>query len=396
MHTLIHSQGGFFSSRIKQYIFTIYFNHRFAILDAESIILWSQRLHWHLAYKIVQFDMNVGEFYKTLSIDYNKLLTTCEDYNVIIGVGNDSNYMKFHAHSCILRARSPYFYSALSKEWVKRNEEGFILFEKPNIDPKIFQCILEYIYGGMIDLNDYEPTFILDLITASDELILTELCKFSQDFLIKVQDKWIRENPVEILTHSTAFHLESCKELIDYCLEIICDNPSLIFEIQNYDDSKWVEEDLFELEIILKNCVPLIRIDLISCKELPIELKPFQRMLTKNNSFIDDNSNSTIIKWRHAAILSKWIDRQETLYRKSSHTFPVLSRIRKDHHGMALFCADVRGPSFGCHDLWMPNFNNLSLRCASKRSYYEKTIIDTRKFDVEEYEVFQVIDNKVN
>ncbi|CAI2164134.1 16919_t:CDS:2 [Funneliformis geosporum] len=350
--------------------------------------------------------MNVGEFYKTLSIDYNKLLTTCEDYNVIIGVGNDSNYMKFHAHSCILRARSPYFYSALSKEWVKRNEEGFILFEKPNIDPKIFQCILEYIYGGMIDLNDYEPTFILDLITASDELILTELCKFSQDFLIKVQDKWIRENPVSLWNH-----------IINWGIEQI--NKS---RISNYekklltrDDSKWVEEDLFELEIILKNCVPLIRIDLISCKELPIELKPFQRMLTKNNSFIDDNSSmlysgeklmckslflsprmssiypidSTIIKWRHAAILSKWIDRQETLY-------PVLSRIRKDHHGMALFCADVRGPSFGCHDLWMPNFNNLSLRCASKRSYYEKTIIDTRKFDVEEYEVFQVIDNKVN
>ncbi|CAG8522460.1 10958_t:CDS:2, partial [Funneliformis caledonium] len=299
--------------------------------------------------------MNEGEYYKTLSIDFNKLLTTCEDYNVIIGVGNDVDYMKFHAHSCILRARSPYFYSALSKEWVKRNEEGLIIFEKPNIHPKIFQCILKYIYGGMIDLNDYEPI----------------ISNYEKRLMIQ-------------------------------------------------DGSKWVEEDLIELEIILKNCVPLIRIDLISCKELPIELQPFQRMLTKNDSFIDDNSSdlysdenlmckslllshrmpsiypidSTIIKWRHAAIISKWIDRQDALYHSFIFSFgdgknlnqAVLSRIRKDHDGMALFCADVRGPSFGCHDLWMPNFNNLSLRCTSKSSYYEKTIIDTRKFDVEEYE----------
>ncbi|PKC11185.1 hypothetical protein RhiirA5_354618, partial [Rhizophagus irregularis] len=86
--------------------------------------------------------MNTGIFYNSLSIDFNKLLITCDDYNVIIKVGNKDDYMKFQAHSCILRARSPYFHSALSTGWVKRNEEGMILFEKSNIEPKIFECIL--------------------------------------------------------------------------------------------------------------------------------------------------------------------------------------------------------------------------------------------------------------
>ena len=75
----------------------------------------------------------MGEFYKSLSIDFNKLLTTCDDYNVIIEVGNNDDHMKFQAHSCILRARSPYFHSALSNGWVKRNEGGIILFKKSNI-----------------------------------------------------------------------------------------------------------------------------------------------------------------------------------------------------------------------------------------------------------------------
>ena len=43
-------------------------------------------------------------------------------------------------------------------------------------------------------------------------------------------------------------------------------------------------QDFIELEKMLKNCISLIRIDLISCKELPNELLPFQRMLTKSNA----------------------------------------------------------------------------------------------------------------
>jgi hypothetical protein len=78
------------------------------------------------------------ELLKTLSFDFTKLLFNSDDYNVIIKVG-DSN---FKAHSCILRARSPYFHSALSRDWVMK-EGNNIIFEKPNISPKIFEMILK-------------------------------------------------------------------------------------------------------------------------------------------------------------------------------------------------------------------------------------------------------------
>jgi hypothetical protein len=472
--------------------------------------------------------MNTGKFYESLSIDLNKLLTTCDDYNVIIEVGDKDDCMKFQAHSCILRARSPYFHSALSNGWVKRNEEGMILFEKSNIKPKVFECILKYIYSGVIKLDEYEPMFIIDLIITSDELILTEFCKYAQEYLLENRNDWISSNSIEILNYSTILCLENCKELINYCLEIICDdllsilqnfgkkiNEQILIEVLkrdeiqldemslwncvinwgieqinnsrllNYEDNlltldvtKWVEKDFIDLEIMLENCIPLIRTDLITCRELPIELQPFERILIKNDCFNDkcsisrvpliDPIDSVIIKWKHAALISKWIDRQDhtkRLCRKESYNFrlllrgtrdgftsqkfhelcdnkgativlmrvantkeiiggynpvlwlggffgkwittpdsfifnfgdgidlnqAVLSRIHQDHCNMALFCADVRGPSFGCQDLWMPNYNNLSLKCTSKHTYYENKIIDTRKFDVEEYEVFQVI-----
>ncbi|CAB4404249.1 unnamed protein product [Rhizophagus irregularis] len=471
--------------------------------------------------------MNTGIFYNSLSIDFNKLLITCDDYNVIIKVGNKDDYMKFQAHSCILRARSPYFHSALSTGWVKRNEEGMILFEKSNIEPKIFECILKYIYSGIIKLDDYDSMFIINLIIASDELILTELCDYAQEYLLENRDDWLSSNPIEILNNSTVLYLDSCKKLLNYCLEIICDdlqnydkniNEQILIEILkrdeiqldemslwnyvinwgikqinnsrllNYDDNfltfksyEWFENDFIDLENVLENCVPLIRTDLISCRELPIELQPFERILIKNNCLSNNSSisrvplidpiNSVIIKWKHAALISKWIDRQDNtkrLCRKESYNFRlllrgtrdgftsqkfhelcdykgativlmkiantkqivggynpvvwqrgffgkwiktsnsfifnlgdgtdlnqvILSRIHQDHYSMALFCADVRGPSFGCNDLWMPNFSNLSLRCTSRHTYYENKILDTTKFDVEEYEVFQVINNK--
>ncbi|CAG8813184.1 18379_t:CDS:1, partial [Racocetra fulgida] len=66
-----------------------------------------------------------------------------------------------------------------------------------------------------------------------------------------------------------------------------------------------------------------------------------------------------------------------------------LSRVKQSHSRMAIFSADVRGPCFGNRDLWMPNYNNLSKKCSSRNSYYEKNIIDSQEFGREDYEVFQ-------
>lgn len=81
-------------------------------------------------------------FYSSLSKDLSSILDDSDDYNVIIQVGEDQDMKEFKAHSVILRARSPYFKSALSGQWITKKDD-MILFNKPNISPTVFELILK-------------------------------------------------------------------------------------------------------------------------------------------------------------------------------------------------------------------------------------------------------------
>ena len=74
--------------------------------------------------------------------DLTKSLSKSNFYDVEIKVGINENIKTFKAHSTILEARSSYFKVALSRNWVKRSDDGIILFEKENISPKIFELLL--------------------------------------------------------------------------------------------------------------------------------------------------------------------------------------------------------------------------------------------------------------
>jgi hypothetical protein len=75
--------------------------------------------------------------------DLSYLLFIESDFHdVEIKVGVDQNVKIFKAHSNILKARSSYFKAALSTNWIKRSENGIILFQKENISPKVFEVLL--------------------------------------------------------------------------------------------------------------------------------------------------------------------------------------------------------------------------------------------------------------
>src|SRR5688572_4436813 len=78
-------------------------------------------------------------FHSGLSKDLSLILN---DADVIIQVGENQNMKEFYAHSVILRARSPYFKSALSANWITK-KDNFIMFNKPNITPTVFDMILK-------------------------------------------------------------------------------------------------------------------------------------------------------------------------------------------------------------------------------------------------------------
>ena len=79
--------------------------------------------------------------FQTFSLNFQKLFERDRNHDVKITVGKTPNVKEFKAHSLILRTQSPYFYAALSTEWVKM-EDGMIIFEKPNVAPNIFEVIL--------------------------------------------------------------------------------------------------------------------------------------------------------------------------------------------------------------------------------------------------------------
>ena len=79
---------------------------------------------------------------KILSKNLSNLLKNNNDYNVKIKVGNEPNIKEFKLHSLILSSRSNYFKTALSSRWA-REEDGIIIFEKPNISPLVFEVLVE-------------------------------------------------------------------------------------------------------------------------------------------------------------------------------------------------------------------------------------------------------------
>ena len=75
--------------------------------------------------------------------DLTNMMNESDYYDIEIKIGNDDDDVKiFKAHSHILKARSSYFRVALSDNWVKKSENGIILFEKKNLSPKVFEIIL--------------------------------------------------------------------------------------------------------------------------------------------------------------------------------------------------------------------------------------------------------------
>ncbi|GBB92163.1 hypothetical protein RclHR1_19750001 [Rhizophagus clarus] len=165
-------------------------------------------------------------FHSDLSKDFSSILNDADDYNVVIQVGENKNTKEFRAHSVILRARSRYFKSALSTEWVTKKND-MIMFSKPNITPIVFDIVLKYIYSGVLNLENCLSEDIFELLIASDELNLEELFEPIQNYLIKRHKTWIQKN--FDFVHRTVFYHVSYKVLQDFCLDSICAIPQPFF-----------------------------------------------------------------------------------------------------------------------------------------------------------------------
>ncbi|RGB41537.1 hypothetical protein C1646_662945 [Rhizophagus diaphanus] len=309
------------------------------------------------------------KLHKVLLRDFSSMLKYSNDYDTIIQVGENQNMKEFFVHSIILKARSTYFRRALSDEWIIKKNNMFE-FKKPNIDPAVFEMILNYIYSGDLKLIK-SGGFIFKLLIASDELLFEELFYPLQYFLINERSFWIRDELIFVL--NTVFVLPNCNVVQDFCMEILRNQeyfmnsknfPLLkkdtLFELLKRDDflgdeaivwdclikwsieqtpslknknrNRWNKDDFKALKEIFSQFIPFIRFLEISSADFFDKIRPFKAIIPNNiykkcikfymKGSLPENINilpprigklnikSKIIKPEHAYVIANWIERK--------------------------------------------------------------------------------------
>ncbi|GES99067.1 BTB/POZ domain-containing protein [Rhizophagus clarus] len=210
-----------------------------------------------------------------MPIDFSNLLENPGDYDVKIIVGEGENIKEFRAHSLILSSRSTYFKKGLSAQWARKNDDGIIIFNKPNISPLVFEIIMKYIYTGLLHIENNNEIGIFDVAIAADELELLEAFQQLEEILTENKSAWRTKDIIKVC------QLDHFTNLYDFTIELVSNNPKMIFDTEEY--LKMEETSLIKL---------------LKCNELKLEEIKIWEYLIKwgiknTNSILDDN----ITKW---------------------------------------------------------------------------------------------------
>ncbi|RHZ87650.1 hypothetical protein Glove_33g213 [Diversispora epigaea] len=256
------------------------------------------------------------KFFEKLSQNFIELLNDKEDYNVIIEVENKEK--SFTAHSNVLKYRSSYFRQEL--ENIQPNEKNIKIIIKSSISSKIFDVILKYIYGGIVNLEKVETRFIFDLMLIANEFKLTELSNKLETIFIEDKASWLKTH--FSLVYRTIFVKENFKNLENFCNDIVAKYPNLIFDSLDFtslpesalvsllkrDDLQmkeveiwdyvikwgitqnptlptnlrdWTKENFLTLKTTLQQCLPHIRYFHITIIEIYDKIRPYKKILDK-------------------------------------------------------------------------------------------------------------------
>ncbi|CAJ0904742.1 14431_t:CDS:2 [Entrophospora sp. SA101] len=223
----------------------------------------------------------------------------------------------------------------------------------------------------------------LDLLIASDELLLTELSEYIQNDLLVNGFAWLEKN--SIIVWEKIYKYESCVKLQDYCIKLICKDPiKYLFastEFLSMDEktlSEFLKLDGLEIEEIelwnnilkwglaqnpylllhdnnnndnfdllastLNNLIPLITISQISSTDFHNKIWPFRYILPDKmfEEIMTYHLNpmspplpvvqakrfqfdSSLLRPNHIALISSWIDRLDqksyTYYKITEDSF---------------------------------------------------------------------------
>ncbi|CAI2173034.1 12150_t:CDS:2 [Funneliformis geosporum] len=176
--------------------------------------------------------MVIYSFATKLSKDYISFYENgkeCAD--VIIRAGREGSAEEFYAHSFVLLIRSTYFRKEL--KGIKENNDGNkIIIEKPDINPKLFDKILRYFYGGNLEFDEKNPKEMFEFFLITKELNVSELLDVLQNQFLK-SPKQIYQNFSTTLQISSSHG--SFKKLHEFCLKTIENSPEIIFKSKDFN-----------------------------------------------------------------------------------------------------------------------------------------------------------------
>ncbi|RHZ66618.1 hypothetical protein Glove_306g80 [Diversispora epigaea] len=217
---------------------------------------------------------------------------------------------------------------------INPNENNIKTIIKPDISAQILDIILKYIYGGIVNLENIETGIIFDLMLAANKLELEELSKSLEKILIKDKASWLKTH--FSLLYRTIFIYNNFKDLENFCNDIVVKYPSLIFDAEDFtslqesalvsllkrDDLQVKEVKIWEYIIkwgIAQN--PTLSSNLYKWIVLPARTILISELPNRLKELF-----STIISDDHAAEISSWIDRKNTIYPSTNypHEFQLI------------------------------------------------------------------------
>ncbi|GBC03102.1 hypothetical protein RclHR1_00050010 [Rhizophagus clarus] len=219
-----------------------------------------------------------SEYLQEVADGLEKLLENENDFNVIIYVGENEHLKEIHAHSHILRTRSQYFRTALSKEGSEKKDGKFVL-RKHNISPQLFKVI------------------------SRDDLLLDEIVIWNN--LIKwclVQHSTISHDPIqwndeEIIIMERTIH--RFISLIRFCY----------ISLENFATKVYPFKEIIPKDVIDS----MIQFHMTKNKQLNKDKRPPRQQKCDIDSFI--------INQNHIAIFANWIYRKVNISKYIPYNF---------------------------------------------------------------------------
>jgi hypothetical protein len=235
---------------------------------------------------------------------------------------------------------------------------------------------------------------ILKLLIAVDEINIQTLINYIQEYLIKQQNEFLQENPIEML--EMVYQHETFTELLNFYLEKICAEPGMLLDSDKFiilkepvlelllkrddllldeivvwdnlikwclvqhpnisqDVTQWNKEEVTTMERAVHRFIPLIRFYHIISEDFVFKVYPFKKLIPKdliNNLLVfhlapnkhlnidikPPRRNSIIIENQHFAIFTSWIDNNADI-KNIPYYFNLLYRASRDGNTAAEFHA---------------------------------------------------------